>query len=63
MNAEQMDELCFLWKEYAREVDSRLTLDAIELKQSLFAFVAKLPVFKEPEYNSCNKTVKENGEC
>lgn len=42
-----MDELVFLWKEYARERDNKLTKDAIELKQKLREFIKELPAFKE----------------
>lgn len=42
-----MDELVFLWKEYAKEKDSKLTRDAIELKQKLREFIRSLPSFEE----------------
>jgi len=47
MNYEDMDELVFLWKEYGKEKNSKLTKGAIKLKQQVRAFVKSLPTFKE----------------
>jgi len=47
MNEEEMDDFVFLWQEYAKESDSKLTVNAIKLKQEIIDFVNNLPVFKE----------------
>ena len=38
-----MDELVFLWEEYVKEKDSKLTKGAIKLKQQVREFVNSLP--------------------
>ena len=43
MKDEKMDELVFLWEEYGKEKDSKLTKGAIELKQQVREFVKSLP--------------------
>ena len=47
MKVSEMDELVFLWTEYGKYRDSKLTLDAIELKNRLRKFVKSLPTFQE----------------
>ena len=42
-----MDELVFLWKEYGKVHDERLTKDAQDLKQQVLGFVQSLPTFQE----------------
>jgi hypothetical protein len=42
-----MDELVFLWKEYGKVHDKRLTKDAQDLKQQVLGFVQSLPTFHE----------------
>jgi hypothetical protein len=44
MKAIEMDELVFLWESYGKAHDSKLTKDAIELKQNVRKFIASLPV-------------------
>lgn len=45
MNVKEMDELCFIWKAYGKEKDSKLTIDAQELKKAVRAYVKKMPQF------------------
>jgi hypothetical protein len=49
MNEEDMDELVFLWGEYVKKPNSKLTRDAIKLKQQVVSYVASLPKFVEEE--------------
>lgn len=42
-----MDELVFLWHEYAKAHDKDLTEDAQDLKRQIRKFVQALPIFKE----------------
>ncbi len=43
MKFKDMDELVFLWQEYGKEKDSKLTKGAIKLKQQVREFVKSLP--------------------
>jgi len=43
----EMEELIFLWEEYVKEKDSKLTKGAIGLKRQVREFVKSLPTFKE----------------
>ena len=45
MNDEDMNDLVWLWKEYATEKDENLTKEAIELKKDIIAFVRTLPKY------------------
>jgi len=47
MKVSDMDELVFLWKEYGKVHDKRLTKDAQDLKQQVLGFVQSLPTFHE----------------
>jgi len=47
MKVSDMDELVFLWKDYAKVHDERLTKDAQDLKQQVLRFVQSLPTFHE----------------
>ena len=47
MKVSDMDELVFLWKEYGKVHDERLTKDAQDLKQQVRGFVQSLPTFHE----------------
>ena len=47
MKVSDMDELVFLWKEYGKVHDERLTKDAQDLKQQVLGFVQSLPTFHE----------------
>jgi len=47
MKVSDMDELVFLWKEYGKVHDERLTKDAQDLKQQVLRFVQSLPTFHE----------------
>ena len=42
MNREEMDELVFLWEDYAKEDDDKLTEGAILLKKQVLEFVNEL---------------------
>ena len=43
MNDEEMETLIFLWQEYAKERDIKLTKGAINLKHQIREFVKSLP--------------------
>lgn len=45
MNDSEMDELFFLWQEYGKEIDKKLTSDAIQLKKAVREYVKNLPKF------------------
>ncbi len=47
MKGSDMDELIFVWEEYGKEKDSKLTKNAIELKRKVRSFVRNLPTFDE----------------
>lgn len=47
MKVKDMDELVFLWKEYAKAHDKDLTEGAQVLKQQVRKFVQSLPTFHE----------------
>jgi hypothetical protein len=42
-----MNEFVFLWQEYGKARDNKLTKDAQELKQKIRKFVKLLPTFQE----------------
>jgi hypothetical protein len=46
VNDEEMDELVFVWDEYAKQDESTLTKDAIKLKQEVRRYVRSLPAPK-----------------
>lgn len=47
MKVSDMDELIFLWKEYAKAHDKDLTKGAQDLKRQIRKFVQSLPKFDE----------------
>jgi hypothetical protein len=47
MKVSDMDELVFLWKEYAKARDKDLTEDAKDLKRQIRKFIQSLPKFDE----------------
>jgi hypothetical protein len=47
MKVREMDELVFLWEEYAKASDMKLTEGAQDLKYRVREFVKSLPTFKE----------------
>lgn len=49
MKVSDMDELVFLWQEYAKARDKDLTVDAQDLKRQIRRFILSLPTFKEDE--------------
>ena len=55
MNDEEMDDFVFLWKEYGKEDNSKLTSDAQELKKAVREHVQKMPKFMWQYQSGCFK--------
>ncbi len=47
MKEKDMDELVFLWEEYGKEKEKKLTLGGISLKNDVRCFVSSLPDLPE----------------